>query len=293
MTTNLKHESVVLYSSEADKLRTDIRYIANGRKKPILLFLHGFKGFKDWGPFPLVCERFAEQQFVTISFNFSHNGVADDLMQFTELDRFAHNTVALELREVHDVLHAVLAGKLPIDSSEFDADRIGVIGHSRGAALGILAGAHYHDVKAVSAWAPVSRFDRFTPRQKEKWKQEGCLEVMNSRTGQRMRMNASFLDDLEQHKERLDILHAAHRMTAAGKKLQIIAASEDLTAPPKESQEIQQTAGSANSELHIIERTGHTFGVEHPFKGMTPAFENAMAMTIDFFKRTFAHMSAG
>lgn len=293
MTKDLKQEKVELFSSEGDKLRTDVRFIANGRKKPVLLFLHGFKGFKDWGPFPVVCERFAEQQFVSIAFNFSHNGVADNLMEFTELDRFAHNTVSTELREVHDVLAALLAGAIPIEAAEFDADRIGIVGHSRGASLGILAGAHYHDVKAVSAWAPVSRFDRFTERQKAKWKEEGFLEVMNSRTGQRMRMNASFLDDLERHRERLDVLQATRRMTAAGKKLQIIAASEDLTAPPKEAQEIKLAAGSTNSELHILERTGHTFGVEHPFKGMTPAFESAMAMTIDFFKREFAHMSAG
>jgi dienelactone hydrolase len=293
MTNNLKHLAVDLFSSEGDKLRTDVRYIANGMKKPVLLFLHGFKGFKDWGPFPVVCERFAEQQFVVISFNFSHNGVADQLMEFTELDRFAHNTVSMELRETHDVLQSLLAGKIDIDESEYDPDRIGIVGHSRGASLGILAGAHYHDVKAVSAWAPVSKFDRFTERQKAKWRDEGYLEVMNSRTGQRMKMNASFLDDLELHRERLDIVSAAHRMTAGGKKLQIIAASEDLTAPPKESQEIRQAAGGTNADLHIIERTGHTFGVEHPFKGMTPAFEQAMAMTIDFFKRSFAHMTAG
>ncbi|HET6511814.1 MAG TPA: alpha/beta fold hydrolase [Candidatus Kapabacteria bacterium] len=293
MTTDLKHEAVVLYSSEGDKIRTDVRYIKNGRKKPVLVFLHGFKGFKDWGPFPIVCERFAEQQFVAISFNFSHNGVSDQLTEFTELDRFAHNTVSTELREAHDVLAALLTGQIPIDESEFDPERIGIVGHSRGASLGILAGAHYHEVKAVSAWAPVSKFDRYTPRQKDKWKEEGYLEVMNSRTGQRMRMNASFLDDLEKHHDRLDILKAAHQMTAGGKPLQIISASEDLTAPPREAQEIKQAAGAQHSEIHIIERTGHTFGVEHPFKGMTPAFDTAMAMTIDFFKRSFAHMSAG
>lgn len=293
MTITLRHEATEIISSEGDKLRTDIRYLENGMKKPVLLFLHGFKGFKDWGPFPVVCERFAEQQFVAISFNFSHNGVADQLMEFTELDRFAHNTVSLELQEVHEVLAALLGGKLPIEASEFDPERIGVLGHSRGAALGVLAGAHYHEIKAVSAWAPVSRFDRFTPRQKEKWRQEGYLEVMNSRTGQRMKMNASFIDDLEKHKERLDIPHAAHRMTMAGKKLQIISASEDLTAPPKEAHEIQTAAGTMNSEVHILEKTGHTFGVEHPFKGMTPAFDRAMAMTIDFFKRSFAHLPPG
>jgi uncharacterized protein len=288
MTRNLVHKAIEVYSSVGEKLRTDIRYLEDGRKKPALLFLHGFKGFKDWGPFPVVCERFAEQQFVTVSFNFSHNGVADVLTEFTELDRFANNTVSLELAEIHDMLAELATHKLPIPESELDMSRIGIVGHSRGAALAIVAGAHYSEVKAVSAWAPVARFDRFTPRQKEKWREDGSLLVMNQRTGQRMKMNAQFIDDLEMHRERLDIIASAHRLESAQKHLQIIAASEDLTAPPKESQEIARSAGES-AELHILERTGHTFGTEHPFKGMTPAFEQAMALTIDFFKRSFAH----
>lgn len=293
MTSTLVHQSLELHSAEGEKLRSDLRYVETGRPKPFLLFLHGFKGFKDWGPFPLVCERFAEQHFVTLSFNFSHNGIGDFPTEFTELDRFANNTVSRELGELKDVLGAVVENKLPIAPGEIDIDKMGIIGHSRGAALAILAGRHYHEIKAVSAWAPVARFDRFTPRQKDKWREEGFLEVMNQRTGQRMRMNASFLTDLEVHKDRLDILRSAALMTGAGKKLQILTGSEDLTAPPKEAQEIYLAANKANVELQIIERTGHTFGVEHPFKGTTPAFERTMALTLDFFKTHFAHLPPG
>lgn len=293
MTHQLTHTPFVTLSTNGEKLRGDLRYLRSGRKKPLLLFLHGFKGFKDWGPFPLVCERFAEQQFVTISFNFSHNGVADDLMEFTELDRFARNTVSLELEEIRDILARVVSDELEIDRSELDLERIGVVGHSRGAALAILSGAHYHEIKAVSAWAPVSRFDRYTERQKLKWREEGYLEAMNMRTGQRMRMNSGFLDDLEAHKERLDIPRAAHHLTEMGKPLQIIAASEDLTAPPKEAEEIARATKAGTTDIHILSKTGHTFGAEHPFAGWTTPFEEAMAMTIDFFKRSFAHLPPG
>lgn len=293
MTSTLIHKTIEVLSTEGEKLRGDFRFIETGTKKPALLFLHGFKGFKDWGPFPLACERFAEQQFVTISFNFSHNGVADQLMEFTELDRFANNTVSRELNEVHSMLAELVGSKLPIPESEIDLDRIGIVGHSRGAGLAILAGSLYHDVKAASAWAPVAKFDRFTPRQKEKWREEGFLQIMNIRTGQRMKMNANFIDDLENHKEKLDILQAAHKMSAAGKHIQIIAASEDLTAPPREAHEIHHAAGIQKAELHILERTGYTFGTVHPFSGTTQPFEQALALTIDFFKRSFAHLPPG
>ncbi|RZK32728.1 MAG: dienelactone hydrolase, partial [Hymenobacter sp.] len=43
--------------------------------KPVIVFVHGFKGFKDWGHFPLLARFFAEQGFVFIKLNLSHNGV--------------------------------------------------------------------------------------------------------------------------------------------------------------------------------------------------------------------------
>jgi len=30
-----------------------------GSVLPVVLFIHGFKGFKDWGAFPDACEEFA------------------------------------------------------------------------------------------------------------------------------------------------------------------------------------------------------------------------------------------
>ena len=54
-----------------------------------VIFVHGFKGFKDWGFVPYLCNYFAEQGFFTITFNFSHNGIGDNPLEFTELEKFA------------------------------------------------------------------------------------------------------------------------------------------------------------------------------------------------------------
>src|SRR2546423_263552 len=97
------HKEFILYSREGEKLRADLRFEENGIQKPVILFLHGFKGFKNWGPYPAVCEKIAGAGFISIAFNFSHNGVGDDLMNFTEPDRFAENTFSLELDELSDV----------------------------------------------------------------------------------------------------------------------------------------------------------------------------------------------
>jgi uncharacterized protein len=42
---------------------------------PVILFVHGFKGFKDWGAFPDACEEFARVGFAVVAFNLSLNGV--------------------------------------------------------------------------------------------------------------------------------------------------------------------------------------------------------------------------
>ncbi len=46
----------------------DARYLKNGKKKPVIIFVHGFKGFKDWGTFNLLADEFAMKASITIVF---------------------------------------------------------------------------------------------------------------------------------------------------------------------------------------------------------------------------------
>ena len=53
---------------------TDLFYKQNNTKKPLVIFCHGYKGFKDWGAWNLVAETFAKSECFFVKFNFSHNG---------------------------------------------------------------------------------------------------------------------------------------------------------------------------------------------------------------------------
>ncbi|MBS1904530.1 MAG: alpha/beta fold hydrolase [Bacteroidetes bacterium] len=288
----MTHTEIILRSRDGEPLRCDIRYRPTGKAKPVVLFVHGFKGFKDWGPFPYVRERLAEAGFVAVGFNFSHNGVGEDLHTFSELDRFARNTFTRDLHEIEDILEIVSAkDELPIEACEIDSNRIILFGHSRGASEAILSGADTSDIRAVVAWAPVATFHRYSERQKQIWREQGYFEIENARTGQIMRLNVSLLDDIEQHAERLDIpAHATH-LGELGKPLLVIAGSEDLTAPVKESQEIAAAYGPS-VKLTIIERTGHTFGAEQPYRGSTLQLEQAIDETIAFMQHSLGIMAA-
>lgn len=57
--------------------------------KPVIIFSHGFKGFKDWGHFPIVAQWFAEKGLAFVRFNFSHNGTTPEQpCDFANLDNF-------------------------------------------------------------------------------------------------------------------------------------------------------------------------------------------------------------
>jgi uncharacterized protein len=254
------------------------------RGQGVVVFHHGFKGFKDWGPWPTLMERLAASGLITLAFNFSHNGVGDDLQNFTELDRFARHTFTRDLQEVGDVLRAITEGKLPIDPSLIDTTRVGLLGHSRGAATAILAARYASNVKAVCALAPVATFGRWTERQAEVWRKAGYTEITNSRTGQVLRLNSSLLEDYECNRDRLNILEAAAQIAHRQKPLLVVAASEDMTAQVVESESIAKAATAPTTRLEIIPRTGHTFGTEHPLTGTTPAFEKLVDLTTSFFQ---------
>ena len=99
-----------LITSQNEKLRITSYSFANAGTAPCIILVHGFKGFKDWGFGPYIAEYLAKKGFFVITFNFSHNGVGDNLSEFTELDKFADNTFSLEINELNELISAYLKG---------------------------------------------------------------------------------------------------------------------------------------------------------------------------------------
>ncbi len=260
-----------------------INSTSSSGKLPILIFSHGFKGFKDWGGFPYLCSKLAESGFAVLSFNFSGNGVeSSSPMDFTRLDLFAENTHSIELNDLEAVIEFLpsLAEKYPVDNN-----RTGLIGHSRGGGISIITAANDNKIKALVTLASIASFDRYTNEQKKRWREKGYIEIPNTRTNQMMRMNVSLLDDIEQNHEKLDILKAAGRLR---KPYLIIHGKEDLAVKYTDAEKIYSASGKGFTKLQTIENTGHTFGVEHPFKGSTRAFDEVIELATGFFKDNLA-----
>ncbi len=276
----ISKKSLYLNSLNNPEIAVDLLRNDNNAQLPVLIFAHGFKGFKDWGSFPYYMRKLAEFDFACVSFNFSHNGVSPkNKLEFDRLDLFAENTHSKELEDLQNVISHFY------DNSEkynLDKSRIGLIGHSRGGAAVILQSSGDDRIKALLTLASVSDVNRYTAEQIKRWRQAGYIEIPNTRTNQMMRMNVSFLNDIESNKEKLNVLRAA-----AGLQIpfMIIHGKEDLAVTYTEAIKIYNAATNAKTELYIIENTGHTFGVEHPFKGTTKAFEEVISLSSEFFKR--------
>ena len=113
VTPPLFNKSQEIISGSDDKLISiDITYpnhyqYTNDYKK-IIIFSHGFKGFKDWGPFNEIAKYFASLDYIFVKFNFSHNGTSvDDALNFVDLDSFGNNNFSKELDDLGLVIDFV------------------------------------------------------------------------------------------------------------------------------------------------------------------------------------------
>jgi uncharacterized protein len=208
MAEAVKRVAFTLEPRPGDVIRGDIRVPDGARPATAIVVVHGFKGFKDWGFFPHTAERLAAAGHAVVSFNFSRNGVGEDLETFSELDKFGANTFTLELDELRSVLDRVAGG----DLLGWAPERIGLLGHSRGGGQAVLATAEDERVTSLVTWAAISSFDRWTDETKEDWRREGRIWIANLRTRQEMPLDVALLEDFETHRDRLDIVNAARRV---------------------------------------------------------------------------------
>ncbi|MFA5010698.1 MAG: prolyl oligopeptidase family serine peptidase [Ignavibacteria bacterium] len=275
------YRNIKIKNKDGNTINMDFRYSKMPDKKmPLLIFCHGFKGFKDWGCFPYMFDKFASRGVFTVSFNFSLNGTdneKDNPVDFERLDNFAINTFSKELDDLECVIDYLEKHK---DNYDYDFDNLMLAGHSRGGGIAILKAAEDIRIKKLVVLASVSDFYRYGEETKRIWRERGFIEVLNTRTKQKMRMNITLLEDLEENAERLNIKRALGRVDIP---TLIIHGSEDLAVDPSEAHDIYNGLKSKDtSVLKILENTGHTFGAVHPFAGTTEHLERVIEDVISF-----------
>jgi pimeloyl-ACP methyl ester carboxylesterase len=221
----------------------------------LIIFVHGFMGFKDWGAWHLVQDFFTEKGFAFCKFNLSHNGgTVDNGIDFPDELSFGKNTYSME---VDDIGH--LTKKI---SSHFEKmPQIHLIGHSRGGASALLS-AKTIGASTLSLWASISSIAARFPSNEglKKWEEEGIRYIQNSRTQQKLPQNFSLYQDFKKNQEKLDIEKACKKLAMA---VSVFHGEQDNSVDPSEGRSL---AKWLNVDLFILENTDHIFGSKHPWK---------------------------
>lgn len=272
----IKHKNIILKSSR--EFLTDAIFPNSDKKLPLIIFVHGYKGYKDWGAWELMGEKFANAGFYFVKFNFSHNGTTiENPNDFADLEAFGDNNYSKELDDLEIIINHFK------NQNEVDSTKIVLIGHSRGGGISMIKTSENQSISKLITLASVSALDRFPKDEAfENWKNTGVYYIENARTKQKLPHYFQFFEDYKNNEERLDVEKASQKIDIP---TLIIHGSSDESVGMDHSKKLHEWIG--NSELKIIENANHTFGAKEPWEEtlLPKELNTAVEYCIDFLTK--------
>ena len=210
--------------------RLDIAFHAGSRMDTIVVLGHGVTGNKDRPLLVALAEGLAERGWPCLRLSFSGNGDSGG--------QFEDSNISKEVEDLRVVLETVPQEK-----------RIAYIGHSMGAAVGVLTAATGIGIQSLVTLAGMTHTSDFVarefgdvePGQGCMWDEDDCP------------LSQAFVDDLN---------NIGSTLSAAAKIMQpwlLIHGTADDVVPLKDSQDAY-AAASCRKELLEIPDAGHVFG---------------------------------
>lgn len=284
--SNISKISDSIPSTEGLPIYYDL-YVPTGHREktfPVIIFLHGFKGFKDWGAFPDACAELSTAGFGVVAINFSLNGVGENMTEFDQLDLFARETLSQDLDDVGSVIKALQSGEISAKNASLDTEKLGILGHSRGGHTAVAAAAEYQEIAGLVTWSAVADYN--ARRSKEMiadWKEKGVTEIANGRTGQIMPVDDVVYKDALENADRLMAVQRAKELSVPAL---FVHSKGDEAVPYSEAEKLYRNCASGEKELKLISDSGHTFGTAHPFEEeeFPEPFRQVVDKTIGWFE---------
>ena len=255
-------KNIVLERKHQKPILADVYANIAKESKPVVLFCHGYKGFKDWGCWHLAAEAFAKAGFCFVKFNFSHNGgTIEEPMDFPDLEAFGNNNFTKELDDLESVIDWVTSSDFK-DVTDINTNDITLIGHSRGGGIVAIKAGEDNRVTRIISWAGVSDLSRMLGKEEDfsKWKEDGVRYIINGRTKQKMPHYYQFLEDFRANEERLTVKNSVKKLNIP---YGIIHGNADTSVEITAGEDLYKW--SPNSDFIIIEGANHVFGGKHPW----------------------------
>lgn len=260
----------------------DIFFKDDGEKKSVIIYVHGFNGFKDWGNFDLVAQRFSATDFVLVKFNFSHNGTTPEQPEeFGNLEAFGNNNYSKQLQDLGLVIDWVCNPSNGYHHA-IDTNQIYLIGHSMGGGISILQSANDKRVKKLITWAAISEcktpWGSWPAKKIEHWKETGVEYYTNARTNQQMPLYYQLYEDYMQNQQKLDIQQAIKGLNIP---ILICHGTYDISVPIEKAIELNSWQPAA--QLFTVD-SNHVFGRKHPWteKELPAAMDAVIKASLQF-----------
>ena len=274
-------KNIILNRTDKKPILIDTFYSEDKTNQPVVIFCHGYKGFKDWGAWDLMAEFIAKGGFCFIKFNFSHNGgTMESPIDFPDLEAFGQNNYTKELDDLNDVMD--WAQKQFRNNAHINANEIDLVGHSRGGGIAILKASEDTRITRLITLASVSNFGSRLGSDNEikEWKEKGVKYILNGRTKQHMPHYYQFYEDFKANEASFHIESAIKRLEIP---MLIIHGDNDTSVSIKEAQALHQW--KPNSELKIISGADHVFNTKHPWvkEKLSSELEAVVHSALEFF----------
>lgn len=252
-----KKQNIIISNPETKEFLADAYYPETDKKLPLIIFVHGYKGYKDWGAWNMMAEKFAEAGFFFVKFNFSHNGTTiEDVHNFADLEAFGNNNYSKELSDLGAVIDYCT------QHENVDDQKVILMGHSRGGGISIIKTFEDERINGLITLASVDTLDRFPKNDAfERWEKAGVFYVLNGRTKQEMPHYYQFYEDFKKNEMRFDVERATEMAKA---QMLIVHGTQDESVSIKSAEHLHIL--NPNSELFLIEDANHTFGAKEPWE---------------------------
>jgi len=283
----------IIVGAAGKPITVDIFCPESNEPVPVLIYAHGFNGFKDWGNFDRIAQLVVENGLALAKFNFSHNGTTpDEPEQFGDLEAFGQNNYSKQLADLKAVTDWVLSTHNPM-RSRLDDQHLYLLGHSMGGTLAILFAAEDARIAKLVTWAAPAvcktPWGNWTAQRMEEWKTIGVQFYTNSRTGQHMPLYYQLFQDYIANQERLDVEKAIRSLHIP---VLLCHGTLDIAVTSESAEQLH--AWQPAAELFLVE-SNHVFDRKHPWvlTSIPPAMKEVLEKTLQFLTQKTPVAAAG
>ena len=210
-------------------------------KRPAIVVLHGFTGFKDENHIAAFATELASLGFIALRFDASGFG-------------YSEGTPEKDFRASNYLDDVDVAISFLLSRADVDPERIGICGHSFGGGLSVIATAKSSMIKACGAVQPSPvTWVRGCGHDLNEWKKSGWMELETSHPRYKnIRLPWDFVVDRNRH----DAVTSAAELKVS---LMVMYGTKDQTVDPENSIAIFENA-KCSKELLPLEGYDHDFG---------------------------------